>query len=81
MNGTPPPGTGRLSASKLGRNDLSMTNDLDTTVKANVDEPSASPRRPYRKPELRRLGSVRELTLGSPVAGALDGKGLRRPLM
>lgn len=32
------------------------------------------PRRPYRTPELRHLGSVRELTLGSTM-GKGDGMG------
>ena len=30
-----------------------------------VETTTESPRRPYHKPQLRRLGSVRDLTLGS----------------
>jgi hypothetical protein len=37
----------------------------------------ASARRPYRAPQLRRLGSVRELTLGSNN-GKPEGGGTRR---
>jgi hypothetical protein len=32
-------------------------------------------RAPYRRPVLRRLGSVRELTLGSPVPTFTDMRG------
>jgi hypothetical protein len=31
------------------------------------------PRRPYAPPQLRQLGSVRDLTLGSPVGAFMDG--------
>jgi hypothetical protein len=41
---------------------------------------SASARRPYRAPTLRRLGSVRELTLGSNN-GKPEGGGTRLPAM
>lgn len=30
-------------------------------------------RRPYTPPQIRRLGSVRDLTLGSPIGGYQDG--------
>ncbi|MDF2692265.1 MAG: hypothetical protein K0S65_648 [Labilithrix sp.] len=39
---------------------------------------SQAPRRPYKAPRLRRLGSVRELTLGATSGGGMDvfgGKG------
>jgi len=35
-------------------------------------------RRPYQAPELRRLGCVRELTLGG-VSGVAEGAGTFRP--
>lgn len=38
-----------------------------------VDETAAPPRRPYRAPRLRHLGSVRELTLGASKGPAEDG--------
>ena len=41
-----------------------------------MESPSES-RRPYKRPELRRLGSVRELTLGS-AGNAADGAGTRQ---
>lgn len=40
-----------------------------------ADEPRS--RRPYRRPHLRRLGSVRDLTLGS-AAGMAEGAGTFR---
>jgi hypothetical protein len=39
-------------------------------------EPEQSERKAYRAPTLRRLGSVRDLTLGSR-AGKPEGAGLR----
>jgi hypothetical protein len=38
-----------------------------------VDATGAPPRRPYRAPRLRHLGSVRELTLGASKGPAEDG--------
>jgi hypothetical protein len=35
------------------------------------------PRKPYTAPTLRRLGSVRDLTLGSPTGCAKETKGFR----
>lgn len=35
------------------------------TAPQAVDTTTEVPRRPYHKPQLRRLGSVRDLTLGS----------------
>jgi len=42
----------------------------------STKEPTATPRRPYRAPVLRRLGSVREVTWGpgSAFEGAATGK-------
>ena len=45
------------------------TNDVSKT---NAEATPESARRPYRRPELRRLGSVREVTWGNPTSGA-DG--------
>lgn len=42
----------------------------------NEQKKLAEPRKPYRAPKLRRLGSVRELTLGSGTSGS-DGGGTR----
>lgn len=55
--------------------------DSSGTALTSALAPEASGRKPYQKPALRRLGSVRELTLGSPIAGATDGRGGRRRLM
>jgi hypothetical protein len=46
----------------------------------NVDEPAVTEnapaeKRPYTTPRLRRLGSVRELTLGATMGGFSDGGG------
>jgi hypothetical protein len=41
---------------------------------SSSEERGAPARRPYQKPVLRRLGSVRELTLGSTM-GKLEGGG------
>ena len=40
--------------------------------KTTTEPTSADVRRPYKRPELRRLGSVREVTWGNPGSGA-DG--------
>lgn len=40
-----------------------------------------TPRRPYHKPQLRQLGSVRDLTFGSPIAGVNDFMGGRIMVM
>jgi hypothetical protein len=37
------------------------------------ERPAADGRRPYKAPKLRKLGSVRELTLGSTMGGRQDG--------
>lgn len=42
---------------------------------------SDAPRRKYTAPVLRRLGSVRDLTLGSPIGLLMDGlPGGMRPM-
>ncbi len=43
-------------------------------------QPAEAPRLQYRKPELRRLGSVRELTLGG-TQGMTEGAGTFRMMM
>jgi hypothetical protein len=64
---------------------LTGSNGATGEEKAVVDESTAvsvaSVRRPYQKPRLRLLGSVRDLTFGSPVGGLNDGMGGRFPLM
>ena len=40
---------------------------------SNARPESETPRRPYEAPQLRRLGSVRELTLGGTMGGMMDG--------
>lgn len=55
-----------------------------TTEKVDAASPSASSivtRRPYHKPALRQLGSVRDLTFGSPIVGVNDAMGGRVMLM
>lgn len=44
-----------------------------------VDAKGANPRRHYVAPRLKCLGSVRELTLGSPL-GLLMDLGAKRPM-
>jgi hypothetical protein len=52
---------------------MSTTEDEQSTGEGQKD-PSPAQKRPYRTPELRRLGSVAELTLsGGNTAG--DGRG------
>ena len=38
-----------------------------------AQSPQARARAPYKAPLLRRLGSVRNLTLGSPMGALMDG--------
>jgi hypothetical protein len=45
------------------------------------DDGQARPRRKYTAPRLKQLGSVRDLTLGSPPGKAADGAGARRNAM
>jgi hypothetical protein len=40
---------------------------------ADVQDASRASRRSYTAPHLKRLGSVRDLTLGSPKGGFTDG--------
>lgn len=40
---------------------------------SNARPDSEAPRRPYKAPRLRQLGSVRELTLGGTMGGRMDG--------
>lgn len=54
--------------------------DHDKLPEAEANAEGAPVRRPYRSPKLRRLGSVRELTLGSN-RGKPEGGGTRRPGM
>lgn len=50
--------------------------DRDTKAAESTSENAARPRRPYQAPRLRCLGSVRDLTLGSPTADPFsDGMG------
>lgn len=56
-----------------------MTNDHEPKAAPNADE-STPARRPYHAPKLRRLGSVRDLTLGSNN-GKPEGGGTRKPGM
>jgi hypothetical protein len=41
----------------------------------DVKDANIAPRRKYAAPRLKRLGSVRDLTLGSPLLPFGDGKG------
>lgn len=50
---------------------------VDTSA-ARVDGKPAEGRKPYAAPSLKRLGSVRELTLGSGSTGP-DGGGMLNP--
>lgn len=71
----PQPGT---NARKLEMQDPKKP---DATVDVDVAEParSAGPLRPYSSPRLRRLGSVRDLTLGSPRGAQNDFRGGLKP--
>lgn len=51
----------------------SAANDAPSAGR-DAPQGESCPRRPYRTPELRHLGSVRELTLGSTM-GKGDGMG------
>lgn len=53
------------------------TNEQGETVTSS----SRSSRRPYHKPQLRQLGSVRDLTFGSPIVGINDFMGGRVMIM
>lgn len=51
-----------------------MPQDPKNQLPEDVKEGEPRPERaPYHPPHLRRLGSVRDLTLGSPVGGFMDG--------
>lgn len=52
---------------------VAQVNSVETADPSNATSPSQ--RRPYHKPQLRVLGSVRDLTFGSPVAGINDFMG------
>lgn len=47
---------------------------------AAVSAEPRTPRRPYHAPRLRQLGSVRELTLGSPAGKLADGAGAKKAM-
>jgi hypothetical protein len=51
---------------------MSTTEDEQSTGEGQKD-PSPAQKRPYRTPELRRLGSVAELTLGGGNT-AIEGR-------
>lgn len=53
----------------------------DATSAASGDAAGLAPRRKYTAPRLKRLGSVRDLTLGSPPGKAADGAAARRTPM
>jgi len=56
--------------------------DRDEELTQDSKKEPAEARRPYRAPVLRHLGSVRELTLGSPMGIITDMKGgLFTPVM
>ena len=48
------------------------------SVGEGENPPSAGQKRPYRRPELRRLGSVAELTLSGGQTSS-DGRGTSKP--
>jgi len=49
----------------------------DATLPVGIEE--KAPRRSYAAPRLKRLGSVRDLTLGSPLLPSNDFMGGRMP--
>ena len=55
-------------------------NSADTIPQVDTASSRAA-RRPYHKPQLRQLGSVRDLTFGSPIAGVNDLMGGRVMIM
>ena len=57
------------------------TNDTAGTTPQVDTAPSRAARRPYHKPQLRQLGSVRDLTFGSPIVGVNDLMGGRVMIM
>ena len=60
----------------------STTQTTETTEQGEAGTSSSRlPRRPYHKPQLRQLGSVRDLTFGSPIAGVNDLMGGRVMVM
>ncbi len=56
---------------------LELTGSAGPAASAVPSGSTSAARRPYRKPQLRALGSVRDLTFGSPVAGLNDFMGGR----
>ncbi len=52
--------------------------DKTTEAKPSTEVRSDDARRAYKKPALRRLGSVRDLTLGT-TGTANDARGQRQP--
>ena len=58
-----------------------MTEPKSPPSAENVKDATVAPRRKYTSPRLRCLGSVRDLTLGSPAGPFMDGfPGGKRPM-
>jgi len=57
-----------------------MSRDPKTTPVPTEVAVKDAPRRKYAAPRLKRLGSVRDLTLGSPPGKAADGGLARRSM-
>jgi hypothetical protein len=64
-------------AEQVLEGEMSDRAKVDTSA-ARVDGKPAEGRKPYAAPSLKRLGSVRELTLGSGSTGP-DGGGMLNP--
>jgi hypothetical protein len=52
----------------------------DACSAAEIAEGSGAPRLKYTAPRLKRLGSVRDLTLGSPPGKGADGAGAKKTM-
>jgi hypothetical protein len=58
-----------------------MMDQSGQSNEAKKDEEATETRRPYQKPRLRHLGSIRELTLGQTMGPQQDGGIGMMPLM
>jgi hypothetical protein len=63
---------GRISVTRVEEEMMTPEPKIPSPTE-HAKEASAAPRRKYTSPRLKCLGSVRDLTLGSPIGLLMDG--------
>lgn len=66
-----------MTASQSSTTEAATREDADADGVAFVERPVTNERKPYEKPALQRLGSVKDLTFATRMTPFSDGGGRR----